>query len=54
MLTVDEHRHQNGVVGTMGVAEVYVVVDEGVALGQIGVQLTHRLGQELRAEDVHR
>ena len=38
----------------MGVAEVGVVVQEGVALRQIVVQVGHRLGEELHPDHVHR
>ena len=40
-------------VGGMGVAEVGVVVEEGVALLQIVVQVGHRLGEELHPDHVH-
>ena len=54
VLAVDEHRHQDRVVGAVSVAEIDVVVQKGVALGEIRVQIAHRLGQELRPEDVYR
>ena len=54
MLAVDEHRHQDRDVGGVGVAEVGVVVDERVALGQVvAVKLAHRRGLQPGAEDVH-
>ena len=54
VLAVDEDRHQHRVVGGMGVAEVGVVVQEGVAFGEIVVQLGHRARLQVRAEDVDR
>ena len=41
-------------VGRVGVAQVGVVVEEGVALAEVRVDLRHRLAQELHADHVHR
>ena len=54
VLALEEHRNEDRVVGRVRVAEVRVVVEEGVALGEVGVELRHRLGEELRADHVHR
>ena len=54
MLALDEDRHEDRVISWMRVADVRIVVQEGVAVGEVGVQLGHRLGQELGTDDVHR
>ena len=38
---VDEHRHQNGVIGRMGVAEVRIVVEEGITFPQVRMKSAH-------------
>ena len=50
---VDEHRHQDGVIGRVGVAEVGVVVEEGVALPQLRMKRAHGPRLQVAAEDVH-
>ena len=54
MLAVDKHRHQHREIGRMGVAEIGIIVQEGVALGEILMQISHRLGLQVRAENMHR
>ena len=53
VLPIDEDGDQDGVVGRVRVAEVGVVVQERVALGEIVVELRHGLREVLRAHDVH-
>ena len=53
MLAVDEHGHEDRVVGGVRVAEDRVVVQVGVALAQVGVQLAHRAGLQAGAEHMH-
>ena len=53
VLAVDEDRDQDRVVGGVGVAEHRVVVQEGVALAQVRVQLAHRARLQPGAEHVH-
>ena len=38
---VDEHRHQDRVIGRMGIAEVRIVVEEGIAFLQVRMKGTH-------------
>ena len=52
VLPLVEHRHQDGVVGRVRVAEVGVVVQVGIALGIVGMQVLHRLGLDVGAPDV--
>ena len=54
VLAVDDDGDEDRVVGRVRVAEVRVVVEEGIAACEVVVQLGHRLGQVLRAHDVHR
>ena len=54
MLALKEYRHQNGVISRMGVAEVWIVVQKGITLGQILVQLGQRGALQMRAENVNR
>ncbi len=54
VLAVDEDRHEDRVVGRVRVAEIGVVVQERVALLEPRMELRHRLGQELHADDVDR
>ena len=49
---LDEDGDHDRVVGRVGVAEVGIVVEEGVALLEVGVQVGHRLAEEAGAEDV--
>ena len=53
VLAVDEDGHQDRVVGGVGVAENRVVVEEGVALPQVRMQLAHRAGLQSGAQHVH-
>ena len=48
----EENGHQDGVVGGVGVSEVGVVVEEGVALLEVGVQVGHRFAEEAGSVDV--
>jgi hypothetical protein len=50
VLAVVEDRDEDRVVGRVCVAEVGVVVQEGVALPDVVVQLRHRLRQELHPD----
>ena len=52
MLAFEEDGDQDGVVGWVGVAEVGVVVEEGVALFEVGVVVGHGLAEEARTVDV--
>ena len=49
-----DHRHEDHVVGRVRVAQVRVVVQEGVAVADVVVQVGDRLRQELHADHVHR
>ena len=53
VLAVDEHGHQDRVVGRVRVAQHRVVVQERVALAQVGVQRAHRARLQAGAEHVH-
>ena len=52
VLAFVEDGDDDGVVGGMGVAEVGVVVEEGVALLEVGVEVGHGLAEEAGAVDV--
>ena len=55
VLAADEHRHQEGVVGRMGVAAVGVVVEIRIALADVARMIAaHVLALQVGAEDVHR
>ncbi len=54
VLAADDDGDEDRVVGRVRVAEVGVVVEEGIAAREVVVQLRHRLGEVLRAHDVHR
>jgi hypothetical protein len=55
VLAADEHRHQEGMVGRVGVAAVRVVVEIRVALADVArVIAAHVLALQVGAEDVHR
>ena len=54
MHPVDEHRHQDRVIGRMGIAEVRIVVEEGIAFPQVRMKGTHRTGLQMAPEHVHR
>ena len=53
VLTVQDHRHQQRVIGGVRVAQVRVVVKVGVAVGEVRVQLAQPAGLEPGAENVH-
>ena len=52
MAAVDEHRHQQRVVGGVRVAAQRIVVQERVARREVGVQLAHRARLQSGAEHV--
>ena len=54
VLAIDEHRHERRVIRRVRVAEIGIVVEEGIALLQVRMQLQHRLALKVDAEDVHR
>ena len=54
VLAIDEDRHQHRVIGRVGIAEIGVVVEERVALGEIVVQFGHGPCLQVRAEDMDR
>ena len=54
VLAAVEHRHQDGVIGSVAVAAVGVVVEIGVALAEFRVPLAHDGGLDVHAEDVDR
>ena len=49
-----EDRYQDRPVGRVGVAEVGIIVQKGVALFEVGVHLLHGLAEEAGTVDVHR
>jgi len=53
VLAVDEHGHEDRVVGGVRVSEHRVVVQVGVALSQVGVQRAHRARLQPGAEHMH-
>ena len=52
VLAFDEDGDEDGVVGGVGVAEVGVVVEEGVAFFEVGVEVGHGFAEEAGAVDV--
>jgi hypothetical protein len=55
MLAADEDRHQESVVGRMGVAAVRIVVEIRIALADIALVVSaHILALQMGAENVHR
>ncbi len=54
VLAIDEDGDQDDMICRVGVAEVGIVMEEGVALADIVMQIGDRLGQKLHADDVHR
>ena len=50
---VYEDRHQDRVIGRMGVAEVRIVVQKGIAFPQVGVKRAHRPRLQVAPEHVH-
>ena len=54
MLAFKKHRHQQRVIRGVRVAEIGVVVQEGVALRQIRMQAAHGLCLQMRAKHMDR